>query len=71
MFDAISSTDKGTEAKTAADYVTKLAESIKDSGRNIIFDNRFTSVPLEDQLLKDYRLTCIGTFPPAFLPLRI
>ncbi|CAG4985273.1 unnamed protein product [Parnassius apollo] len=66
---------KETEAKTAADYVTKLAESIKGSGRNITFDNWFTSVPLADQLLKEYRLTCIGTLrknireiPPAFLP---
>lgn len=75
MFDAIPYIGKGTEAKTAADYVTKLAKSIKGSGRNITFDNWFTSVPLADQLLKEYRLTCIGTLrknkreiPPPFLP---
>lgn len=75
MFDAIPYIGKGTEAKTAADYVTKLAESIKGSGRNITFDNWFTSVPLADLLLKDYNLTCIGTLrknkreiPSSFLP---
>ncbi|KAG6465263.1 hypothetical protein O3G_MSEX015034 [Manduca sexta] len=75
MFDASPYIGKGTKAKTAADYVTKLAKSIKGSGRNITFDNSFTSVPLADQLLKEYRLTCIGTLrknkreiPPPFLP---
>lgn len=75
MFDAIPYIGKGTEAKSAADYVTKLADSIKGSGRNITFDNWFTSVPLADLLLKDYKLTCIGTLrknkreiPPSFLP---
>lgn len=75
MFDAIPYIGKGTEAKTAADYVKKLVESIKGSGRNVTYDNWFSSVPLADELLKDYQLTSIGTLrknkreiPPSFLP---
>lgn len=75
MFDAIPYIGKGTEAKTAADYVLKLVESIKGSGRNVTYDNWFSSVPLADILVKDYNLTSIGTLrrnkpeiPPTFLP---
>ncbi|XP_055839228.1 piggyBac transposable element-derived protein 4-like [Episyrphus balteatus] len=75
MFDAIPYIGKITEVRTPADYVKKLVESVKGSWRNVTYDNWFTSVPLADDLLKDYQLTSIGTLrknkreiPPSFLP---
>ncbi|XP_039954166.1 piggyBac transposable element-derived protein 4-like [Bactrocera tryoni] len=74
MFDAIPYIGKRTEQKTAADYVKKLVQTIKGSGRNVTYDNWFASIPLADELLKDYSLTTIGTLrknkpeiPPCFL----
>lgn len=43
------------------DIVLRLCDAIKDSGRNLTIDNWFTSIPLVEKLLKDYKLTVIGT----------
>ena len=42
-------------------FVRKLVEPIKNSGRNITADNWFMSVPLIDKVLKDQKLTMVGT----------
>lgn len=76
MIDAIPYIGKeGGRSKSASDYVKALAESIRGSWRNITYDNWFTSVPLADEMIKDYQLTTIGTvrknkreIPPSFLP---
>lgn len=46
---------------TGMDVVKRLSQHIYQSGRNITTDNWFTSVPLVDTLLRDHKLTLIGT----------
>ncbi|XP_035210270.1 uncharacterized protein LOC118184673 [Stegodyphus dumicola] len=58
----------------AADYfVNKLTETIKNSNRNVTMDNWFSNVPLVEKMLKEDKLTVVGTikknkreFPPEF-----
>lgn len=77
MIDATPYLGKGTvpSNESAAEYfVNKLIYSIRNSNRNVTFDNWFTSVPLVQSLLKKHHLTAIGTirknkreFPEAFV----
>ena len=55
-------------------YVRKLSEPIHGSYRNITIDNWFTSIPLSEQMLEQYKLTILGTLrknkreiPPKFI----
>lgn len=43
------------------DIVLRLVEPLKNSRRNITFDNWFSSYPLVTKLLKNYGLTSVGT----------
>lgn len=54
--------------------VTRLISDIFGSARNVTFDNWYTSYPLVESLLRDYKLTAVGTLrknkreiPPEFL----
>lgn len=54
--------------------VTRLISDISGSARNVTFDNWYTSYPLVESLLRDYKLTAVGTLrknkreiPPEFL----
>lgn len=44
-----------------ADVVLRLSQHISGTGRNLTMDNWFTSVPLFQKLLKDHKLTAVGT----------
>nr|XP_023014742.1 uncharacterized protein LOC111504426 [Leptinotarsa decemlineata] len=48
-------------SNSPGDVVMRLCDEIKGSGRNVTMDNWFTSVPLVDTLLKNFKLTVIGT----------
>lgn len=48
-------------SNSPSDIVVRLCEIIKGSGRNLTIDNWFTSIPLVEKLLKDFKLTVIGT----------
>lgn len=55
------------------DLVKRMVESIKDSHRNVVMDNWFTSFPLITELYENYGLTVLGTLrknkpeiPPVF-----
>lgn len=79
LFDAIPYTGKGTTPpdEPVAPYIVKtLVETIKNTQRNVTFDNWFTSVPLASDLLQK-GITCIGTIrknkielPPQFVDLK-
>lgn len=54
-------------------YVRTLSEPIHGSNRNITVDNWFSSIPLFEKMLMDYKLTMVGTLrsnkpeiPPSF-----
>ena len=54
--------------------VTRLISDISGSARNVTFDNWYTSYPLVESLLRDHKLTAVGTLrknkkeiPPEFL----
>ncbi|KAJ8896880.1 hypothetical protein PR048_002226 [Dryococelus australis] len=58
----------------ASSVVKHLITSISNTGHNITMDNYFTSVELAEELLRDHKLTIVGTFhknkseiPPLFL----
>lgn len=64
MISALPYCGKGTVPtnEPAANYfVERLISSVKGSNRNITMNNWFTSVPLTQKLLADYKLTVIGT----------
>lgn len=48
-------------SNTAEDIVCRLIEPIKHTGRNVTVDNWYTSVPLALRLLRQHRLTLVGT----------
>lgn len=55
-------------------YVRELSEPIYGTNRNITVDHWFTSIPLAEQMLEQYKLTLLGTLRknkreilPAFL----
>jgi hypothetical protein len=61
------------KSNAAIDVVKRMVEPIKNSHRNVVMDNWFTSFPLFHVLLKDYGLTALGTLkknkpeiPPLF-----
>ncbi|CAB0014424.1 unnamed protein product [Nesidiocoris tenuis] len=80
LFDAIPYIGKGTtppDEPVAPYIVKKLVETIKNTNRNVTFDNWFTSVPLALDLLQK-GITCIGTIrknknelPPQFVDLKL
>lgn len=43
------------------EVVKRLCTAIAGSGRNVTTDNWFTSKPLADELLRNYKLTLVGT----------
>ena len=58
---------------TPSAVVQRLIQPISGSGRNVTTDNWYTSIPLAQTLLKDHRLTTVGTMrknrkqlPPEF-----
>ncbi|XP_045456067.1 uncharacterized protein LOC123665880 [Melitaea cinxia] len=60
-------------SNSPSEVVKRLVEPIKNSHRNIVMDNWFTSFPLLRDLLNDYGLTALGTLrknkaeiPPVF-----
>ncbi|GLV46045.1 uncharacterized protein CBL_05132 [Carabus blaptoides fortunei] len=62
-------------SNSPGDVVTRLISPISKSGRNITVDNWFTSIPLAENLLKNHKLTLVGTLrknkrevPPEFQP---
>lgn len=62
---------------SAKAVVTRLIRNISGSGRNITFDNWYTSYPLVKSLMDEYRLSAVGTLrknkreiPPEFLTIR-
>lgn len=65
------------KSSAAIDVVKRMVEPIKNSNRNIVMDNWFTSFPLLHDLLKDYSLTALGTLkknkseiPPIFTAIK-
>lgn len=50
-----------TLSNKPTDVVQRLVEPIKGSRRNVTFDNWFTSYDLVTKLLKEYKLTSVGT----------
>lgn len=61
----------------ASQLVKTLTVSIHGTNRNVTMDNWFTSIPLAEDMLKNYKLTITGTLrhnkreiPPSFLPNR-
>lgn len=42
------------------DIVDRLVRPVSNTGRNITFDNYFTSIPLVTHLLQEHMLTCTG-----------
>lgn len=62
MIDALPYTGKATLPgnNSAESVVDSLVSSVKNTHRNITFDNWFTSIPLVIKL-KDYGLTAVGT----------
>lgn len=58
--------------------VNRLVQPVSGTGRNITTDNWYTSVPLAESLLRDHKLTLVGTLrknkkeiPPEFINARI
>ncbi|XP_055915149.1 uncharacterized protein LOC129948248 [Eupeodes corollae] len=45
----------------AADVVNRLISPISGTGRNLTIDNWYTSVPLMNDLTKDYKVSVVGT----------
>jgi hypothetical protein len=59
---------------SAKAVVTRLISDISGSARNVTIDNWYTSIPLVESLLRDHKLTTVGTLrknkreiPPEFL----
>ncbi|KAJ4431798.1 hypothetical protein ANN_20403 [Periplaneta americana] len=49
------------QSNSPSDVVKRLISPISGTGRNVMFDNWFMSVPLAKELLSDHNLTCVGT----------
>ncbi|XP_071056421.1 piggyBac transposable element-derived protein 4-like [Onthophagus taurus] len=69
--------DRISKEPVSTQIVKKLAEPIYGTNRNITMDNYFTSIPLAHDMLKNHKLTIVGTLrnnkreiPPSFLPNR-
>ncbi|XP_069693712.1 piggyBac transposable element-derived protein 4-like [Periplaneta americana] len=55
-------------------YVRKLSERVHGTKRNLTYDNWFSSIPTAERMLKEYKLTTLGTLrknkkeiPPIFV----
>jgi hypothetical protein len=80
MLNALPYLGKGTvkgQMSVADFFVNELVEPIIGTNRNVTMDNWFTSVPLAEKLLKEKKLTVIGTIkknkrqlPPEFTNLK-
>ena len=61
-------------SNSPADIVKRLIQPISHRGRNVTFDNWFTSVTLAEEILKEHKITIFGTIrknkreiPPEFI----
>ena len=48
-------------SNSPADVVKRLIQPISHRGRNVTFDNWFTSVTLAEEILKEHKITTVGT----------
>ena len=48
-------------SNSPADLVKRLIQPISHTGRNVTFDNWFTSVTLAEEILKEHKITIFGT----------
>ena len=48
-------------SNSLADVVKRLIQPISLTGRNVTFDNWFTSVTLAEEILKQHKITIVGT----------
>ena len=48
-------------SNSPADVVKRLIQPISHIGRNVTFDNWFTSVTLAEDILKEHKITIFGT----------
>lgn len=77
MINALPYLGRGTvpeNTPAGAFFVKSLVEPLKGTNRNVTTDNWFTSIPLAEELLSDYKLTTVGTirrnkkeFPTQFI----
>lgn len=42
-------------------YVKQIIGTIKGSNRNLTMDNWFNTIPFAELLLKEFKLSCVGT----------
>jgi hypothetical protein len=61
-------------SNSPADLVKRLIQTISHTGRNVTFDNWFSSVTLAEGILKEHKITIFGTvrknkkeIPPEFI----
>ena len=50
-----------TLSNSPVDVVKRLIQPISHRGRNVTFDNWFTSVTLAEEILKEHKITIVGT----------
>ena len=61
-------------SNSPANLVKRLNQLISHTGRNVTFDNWFTSVTLAEEILKEHKITIVGSIrknkrkiPPEFI----
>jgi hypothetical protein len=48
-------------SNSPADLVKRLIQPISHTGRNVTYDNWFRSVTLAEEILKEHKITIVGT----------